>query len=45
MVFLLWGWWISKGHHSEAGFGGALLWWIGQIGGVYAVWNLDRGPD
>lgn len=46
LVFLLWGWWLSLGHYSGAGFGGGQNWVIGQMGGeVIARWDADGGPD
>ena len=46
LVFLLWGWWISMGHWSGAGFDGARFWGIGQQGcEVFAVWNSEGGPE
>ncbi len=46
LVFLLWGWWISLGHWSAAGLGGARVWGIGQlVGEVFAMWNSEGGPE
>lgn len=46
LVFLAWGWWISMGYFSEAGFWGAYSWGIGQMGGeIYALWDSDGGPE
>jgi hypothetical protein len=46
LVFLLWGWWISMGYFSYAGFGGTGYWTIGQLGGeVFVLWRLGESPD
>lgn len=45
-VFLLWGWWLSTGHLSRAGFGGERPWEIGLSGGeAYVQWDSATGPD
>ncbi len=46
LVFLLWGWWLSTGHWSGAGFAEPRAWGLGQIGGeVYGVWDAGGGPE
>lgn len=46
LVFLLWGWWVSMGHASYAGFGGPSHWTIGQCGGeVFVRWHSGESPD
>ena len=46
LVGLLWGWWVSMGYWSHAGFRGQHSQWIGQVGGeVYAIWDLKGWPD
>ena len=43
LVFLLWGWWISMGHQSAAGFPGNAF--IGQMGGeVFACSDSGGWP-
>lgn len=46
LVGLLWGWWVSMGHDSYAGFGGYPPWGIGQIRGeVYPCWGSAGWPE
>lgn len=46
LVGLLWGWWVSMGNYSSAGFRGARYWVIGQMGGeVFAMWDAEGGPE
>jgi len=45
LLFLLWGWWLSTGHISVAGFTEKSPMAIGQAGGeVYGYWRSDEWP-
>ncbi len=46
LVFLLWAWWVSMGHISQARFGYVPVWVIGQSAGeVFVFWNASGFPD
>ncbi len=46
LEFLLWAWWFSMEHNSQARFGGVPVWVTGQSAGeVYVFWNSAGLPD
>ncbi len=46
LVFLLWGWWLSLGHVSQASWGWTHPWCVWQSAGdLVAVWDSEVGPE
>jgi hypothetical protein len=46
LVGLLWGWWMSMGHHSWVEVGSSRDWELGQTWGrVYAFWYVEGWPN
>lgn len=46
LVGLLWGWWVSMGYWSEAGFMGGHPFGLGQVNGeIFPFWDSAGWPD